>query len=614
MSQLLSEYESLKILKQPQAIHEQIYFLEKALLATSDTDQFDLYKLEKDGSSLLVVPQVNDFTGNQEHLFYLKNKQIFQLTDDGIIQQLTFQSGEILKMQAVPRAEAVFYVAKQVQLDPDKQWVSELRSDQVGQVTYQLRCISRTGGDELIQTFSGAIRLLDVLNIEQVLLAQQLPPSELLLGQERLVEIEVKSKLLKIFSNRSILKISSARYSPNGDKIISIATDQSYADGYIPQLFLFDRLIHKNIVQYREEALPWRFDDLQDSMFHQIWWLDNQTYLFVTVFHGHNRLYLADVTGKKELVSDEAQMIKDLTIVNEQVWAVLTKPQRPDYLFNLSTHQTMYDPNLTKQDFKKAQKYVFRNRQGAILDGWFYTNVHGQNGPTVLFLHDQLHGMHGEAFNWQIQALLNQGMNVVTINPTGTSGYGVNHFQNDFLLAPDSVVADLLIGLTVAIQQHPKVSDVKHQLIFGAQAGAAVAHQLLIQSNQFLTAVLTDPITNWAQWAQLEGHAEIGHQNLEKQQQLLANSMIWSQATWTSAVGLLISDAMTTQSQGLHQYLKQYSVNQSPKIQVFTWSKQVGNQGELDQVKMDQTKVMIDWFLRYGKLNILTKRLGKLSL
>ncbi|QNN75524.1 S9 family peptidase [Weissella diestrammenae] len=285
------------------------------------------------------------------------------------------------------------------------------------------------------------------------------------------------------------------------------AKDAAFPNRRVSQLFLYQMLDHETFLQFSAEELS--ETPLSDTVFkaqnRYVQWLDNTTYAFETGYHGHNRLYLADISGARELVRDEAEALYDFKFLDDFALAVRSTSMHPSQLINLTSGKVILDPN---QRYEEHQKYVFRSKNGDIVDGWFLPNQQHKKAPVIVYVHGGPHSAYGEAFFWEFQMLSRAGYNLVYVNPHGSTTYGQSFIESVIGHYGEQDFEDILTGLDVAIAQHSDLIDEQAQYIIGGSYGGFMTGWAITHTNRFKAAIAQRSVMDWQS---LVGTSDIGY-------------------------------------------------------------------------------------------------------
>ncbi|MDR3241407.1 MAG: S9 family peptidase [Lactobacillaceae bacterium] len=516
--------ENIRTLSDPFVVSNQIYITVSHARESENDYVSDLAKVVDDAVEI-VVENITDVQIVGEKIFYLKDNQLFFHHEDKDDEQLTQQINQILQFLPTPDGELLYYVSKQTKVAPfntvtDKPTIRRYtklhyKNDGEGFIdedqTFQLHSIDLKATERLVKTFSLPIKLADVFTKKRILLIEQTNDEDALYLDQRLIEFDPTRDLSKILADQEIAEIAEATYSPDGHQVLFIATDQTYRNRRVAQLFRYDAHEKRTVLQFSaEEMLEGPHGDLviKDQKRH-VKWLDNDTYAFETGYHGHNRLYLASVSGEKELVRDEAEALSDFLFLEDTALAVRSTVDHPSQLINLANSKVVLDLNET---YLAHQKYVFRSPDGEFIDGWFLPNAAGVKAPVVLYVHGGPHGAYGEGFFWEFQQFAQKGYNVVYVNPHGSTTYGQDFIESVVEHYGEQDFQDVLTGLDVAITQHADLIDEQQQFIAGGSYGGFMATWAIGHTNRFTAAIAQRPVTDWLA---LAGSSDINYNFVE---------------------------------------------------------------------------------------------------
>ncbi|MFL1695203.1 prolyl oligopeptidase family serine peptidase [Weissella kandleri] len=613
-SDTINEFDQLN-LKQPQIVNDKIYILKQRELGAS---YYDLVQVV-DGEMRVLRHAVEQISSNQDNLYYLQRGRIFQMRENEEDLELGVGSSRIKEIHAIPDCDAVFYLTEGVSqwrwnpiemtqgLQMSVAGVTELPLQRSQNVENRLYFANLNGEQRYIKKFELPVRIADVLNAQKLLLidTQLTPTGES--GHERLIELEVQPDLTKVFSRRSWWHISEAQYGPKGEQILIVAADEQDGGGERAQLYLFDRAKQRITLQYQEEALNVQNHEQN----HHLQWMDAEHYLFVTDYHGHSRLYLSDLSGKKERISDQREILTTLLVQEHQILGLQMASNQPVQLVDLAQRKTLVQSEHASR-LIAAEKFVFRDTTGEFIDGWFLPNAQRDVTGTIIWLGADLKYGVGESYQSRLQWLAHQGFNVVWIHQPGMSGYRGEYAQVHVWQDAEQIQTTLMKGIHAAQKQHAELVDGKLYVI-GSQAGATLAAQLLADQPQNFTAgILCDPIVDWPAWyaeRQLDvlqnAMSNLTLRNQEKVQ--LAQASLVQQKKYPHVPILLMAmQSPLSQQLPLAAYAQQALVDRQPEFKYLDWTKA---QGTKQQIHQAQCKVMIDWLFWYGTLNVLTNRL-----
>ena len=127
---------------------------------------------------------------------------------------------------------------------------------------------------------------------------------------------------------------------------------------------------------------------------------------------GTTSLYRYTDRKLKEIVTGDLT-IQDFHVDNGKIAYIYSSQEKPSILVFQNSE---YDPN---PQFKGVKGLKV---QSGNIEGWVMK--HGEDDPSILFVHGGPHMAYGESFMIEFQYFFSQGYNIFFCNPRGSAGYG----------------------------------------------------------------------------------------------------------------------------------------------------------------------------------------------
>ena len=148
--------------------------------------------------------------------------------------------------------------------------------------------------------------------------------------------------------------------------------------------------------------------------------------------------------------------------------------------------------------FRPAEHIVFTGAENRPVEAWLIRPEGAGPHPMVLEIHGGPYAQYGTRFSIKYQALAAAGYAVLSVNPTGSTGYGED-FANalhDRFPGPDH--DDLMLAVDAAIATGG--IDTDNLFITGISGGGVLTLWAVTHTHRFRAAVAIKPVVDWQSW------------------------------------------------------------------------------------------------------------------
>src|SRR5699024_1937721 len=165
-----------------------------------------------------------------------------------------------------------------------------------------------------------------------------------------------------------------------------------------------------------------------------IYWLNDQEYLFPVTEDGKILLYKGNREGKVERIFDKRLHLTDADLLEDGktlavTYSTLTKPSELA-LLNLETSELtpLYNPNEAfekEHEIVEAEMFWYKGADDWDIQGWYLPPAEKkEKHPAILYIHGGPQVCYGETFFHEMQVHAANGYGVLMLNPRGGNGYG----------------------------------------------------------------------------------------------------------------------------------------------------------------------------------------------
>ncbi len=148
--------------------------------------------------------------------------------------------------------------------------------------------------------------------------------------------------------------------------------------------------------------------------------------------------------------------------------------------------------------FRGAERIAFSGVEGRQVEAWLTRPDGAGPHPLVLEIHGGPYAQYGARFSIKYQSLVAAGYAVLSVNPTGSTGYGED-FANalhDRFPGPD--YQDLMLAVDAAIAGGG--IDTHNLFITGVSGGGVLTLWTVTHTHRFRAAVAIKPVVDWQSW------------------------------------------------------------------------------------------------------------------
>ncbi|MBW1605218.1 S9 family peptidase [Lactobacillus sp. Sy-1] len=315
-----------------------------------------------------------------------------------------------------------------------------------------------------------------------------------------------------------------ARFSPDGENIIVIGSDNHYVHATVNHVYLYP-IEDGNLYQLNlNDDIDAGFAGGLSTDFAQqrsnlgVFWLDSSHYLFHGYHHGYSQLYTGDLDGTVELVRDNHSEIYDFVPIDAHHVLISASSQKlPCELRIVDLKQfnekKLYNPN---EEYEATHQYAEvggfsypTSDQTGQISGWVMHALNfkpTEKSPVILYVHGGPHDAYGESFMHEFQYLASSGFAVVFLNPRGSTTYGQRFEKSIIGHYGELDYDDIMTGLQAALDQYGDL-DPEKVFIAGGSYGGFFAAWAVGHTDRFRAASIQRPIIDWQS---LYGTGDIG--------------------------------------------------------------------------------------------------------
>jgi dipeptidyl aminopeptidase/acylaminoacyl peptidase len=148
--------------------------------------------------------------------------------------------------------------------------------------------------------------------------------------------------------------------------------------------------------------------------------------------------------------------------------------------------------------FRPAEHLAFAGTEGRNVEAWLMRPDSPGPHPLALEIHGGPYAQYGARFSIKYQALAAAGYAVLSVNPTGSTGYGED-FANalhDRFPGPD--YDDLMLAVDAALATGG--IDADNLFITGVSGGGVLTLWTVTHTHRFRAAVSIKPVVDWQSW------------------------------------------------------------------------------------------------------------------
>ncbi|MHA6251588.1 S9 family peptidase [Oceanobacillus sp. CAU 1775] len=323
--------------------------------------------------------------------------------------------------------------------------------------------------------------------------------------------------------NRPEGAFHSARFSPDGKKIVSYGHEYEYAGATLTNLYIFDVETgsHTRLGKEWDLALgDLLIGDMRlgSSNTGPRWSKDGDKIFFIATDRGATGLYETDLEGNLEVLYKENSHVFGYSYdANSDSFILeISTPTNPGefYLFKRGTEPKQLSHTnqalLQEVALSEPEEVNFTAEDGWEIQGWLlkpYGFEEGKKYPFVLQIHGGPHMMYGQSFFHEMQLLAAKGYVVLYTNPRGSHGYGqkfVDACRADY---GGSDYTDLMTAVDYALENYNFI-DSDRLGVTGGSYGGFMTNWIVGHTNRFKAAVTQRSIANWLSFY---GVSDIGY-------------------------------------------------------------------------------------------------------
>ncbi|WP_145047563.1 S9 family peptidase [Paenibacillus xylanexedens] len=327
----------------------------------------------------------------------------------------------------------------------------------------------------------------------------------------------------------SDLLVSQFSYTPDGQRLVLIASDREYGSGSHNRLY--EVLVSGGTVKPISSHLDMQFGnaalgDMKSApaspapLFEQNDPAGNEMYVLGT--HGGS-VDVYRISGDGECQSITGTSEKDVyqyTLSPDGkalIYAALTE-DRPGELYYVHmddgqvlrlTHRN--DEMMSELEVHRPERIEFTSSDGWPIQGWIirpekHDPSEQAKTPMILQIHGGPHAMYTGTFSHEIQSLAAQGYAVLWVNPRGSMGYGqafARACRGDFA---GGDYRDLMEAVEYALATYGEL-DESRLGVGGGSYGGVMTNWIVAHNHRFKAAVTQRCISNWLS---MYGTSDIG--------------------------------------------------------------------------------------------------------
>lgn len=314
---------ALRSLSQPILLAGQLYAAQSYVDDIANDYQTDLISIVNQTATTLAT-NISQLTATEHALFYQQSGQVYRRTGDGQATQLTQTSHKIVSFAPAPDGTKIVFAvlvsdAEAFNTVSDRPQVRHYtkrryKADGVGFIDEQRHF------EVYVATIAGETRRL--LTTDLPVQVADTTTQALLIAQTTTEDADELRSALRWLDletgditplTTEVAEVHEATIAPDGRQVLFIANDDQYPNRRVASLYRFDGEA-TTIAFDQEELLAGPNSDIvvQNQARH-VRWLDNDTWLFETGFHGHTRVYQGSATTN-QLLLDTPQYLQDFAI------------------------------------------------------------------------------------------------------------------------------------------------------------------------------------------------------------------------------------------------------------------------------------------------------------
>lgn len=314
-----------------------------------------------------------------------------------------------------------------------------------------------------------------------------------------------------------------ARFSPNGEKIVTYGHEFEYAGATLTNIYLFDLHTGERTCLSTE----WDFEvgdamigdtRLGQSEVGPVWSENGDKIYFIGTDNGATGLYEVHLSGELTILYKENSHVFDFSYDSNQERFILgiSTPTNPCDFYLLDEKGNIHQLTNSNKEFldevtlSEPEMITFHAEDGWEIQGWLlrpYGFEEGKKYPFILEVHGGPHAMYGQTFFHEMQLLVAKGYVVLYTNPRGSHGYGqkfVDAVRTDY---GGKDYTDLMTAVDQALQRYSFIDETRLG-VTGGSYGGFMTNWIVGHTNRFKAAVTQRSISNWLSFY---GVSDIGY-------------------------------------------------------------------------------------------------------
>ena len=145
--------------------------------------------------------------------------------------------------------------------------------------------------------------------------------------------------------------------------------------------------------------------------------------------------------------------------------------------------------------FRDAEAFTVTGPEGREIPCWLMLPEGQGPHPLILEIHGGPYAQYGARFSMKYQFLAAAGYAVLSVNPTGSTGYGEDFANALHARFPGPDWADLMAAVDAAITR-PEI-DARNLFVTGVSGGGVLTLWSITHTERFRAAVSIKPVVNW---------------------------------------------------------------------------------------------------------------------
>lgn len=535
----ITDLYKLKSFSQPFGTPDRTFFVQTQMNKEKNDYQTNILAIEENGT---VQPYTNGgknlqpmVVGNSLYYRHQDNQGHYQLmkmpVDGGVATPVTKENGSVDDLRFSPDGTLAFL---KVTLSPEKDEEKDQgltprhltkvqnKADGIGWLptenVYELKSFdSETGETKLIKSFSHDFHLQDVSadTQEVAYLAAEHPDWTDKFDTSQAVYAHNRQTDQTTWVTASIPNgvFTDAAFSPDQSRMAIIGSDYHAYSATVNQLYVYDTKSNELTKPAQDEQVnvgygnPIADDWTQNPSHVSGFWVDNDTYLYTAVHHGHSQLYRYHAQeNTTEKVHEADRHIVDFAMIdNQNIVFVHSTAEKAGEIraLNIETkaERVLANPNAdyeSTHQYAPTEFFYYKTADGkAEVQGWFTkAQTNNDTAPLILYIHGGPHAAFANTFFQEFQALAGEGFNVLYVNPRGSTSYGEDFATDVMGHYGENDYADVMTAVDYALTHFKGINPDK-VFVAGGSYGGFLSTWIIGHTDRFQAAIVQRPAIDW---------------------------------------------------------------------------------------------------------------------